>query len=149
MSKEKNLKRTLERQLALIADFFGGDLSQGEILTKHRVSEQSYRAWQHDPSFVEEVDNRIASAYRESAALIARFATPAAVRLIELTKSLKDEIARRACLDIISLHPPNPPPVRRGAEEPTAKMSEATASKILAALADAADEPGGSDITPG
>jgi len=96
-------KRTVERQLAVIADFFAGDLSQAAILTKHRVSTATYRAWQFDTGFTEEVERRIASAHRESAAIIAWVAATAALRLIKLTKSPKEDIARKACLDIIAM----------------------------------------------
>ena len=135
-------KRTIDRQLVLIADFFAGDLSQAQILTKHRVSEQTYRAWQHDPDFIEEYERRIASAYRESTALLARFSTTAANRLIELTSSPKHEIARRACLDIISLQPSEPGPIQRPQTQSAPVMSETTASKILGALADAGVQAG-------
>jgi hypothetical protein len=133
-------KRTLDRQLAVIADFFSGDLSQADILTKHRVSEQTYRAWQFDTDFTEEIERRIAAAHRESAALIARFSTVAATRLIELTQSPKEEIARRACLDIMALGrpgPPRPPRVSPGAHSEGSAISPEAASKMLAALAEA------------
>jgi len=116
-------KRSLDRQLAVIGDFFTGDLSQAQIITKHRVSEETYRKWQFDPDFTDEMERRIAAAHRESAAIIARFAVTAAELLIGLTKSPKPEVARRACLDIIAfgrdLHatagdhqaPSNPDPV--------------------------------------
>ena len=111
-------------------------------MTKHRVSEETYRKWQFDTGFTEEVDRRIAAAYRESAALIARVAHVAAGRLIELMKSPKDEIARRACLDIIGLgRKPTDVPARREAppEQEAPTMSPETASKLLAVLADAAE----------
>ena len=95
-------KRSLDRQLAVIADFFSGDLPQAAILTKHRVSEETYRRWQYDADFTDEIDRRIAAAHRESAAIIARFAVSAAQSLIALTKSPKPEVARRACLDIMA-----------------------------------------------
>ena len=137
-------KRTLERQLALVADFFKSDLPQAAILTKHRVSEETYRKWQFDTDFTEEIERRIAAAHRETAALIARCAGLAATRLIELTKSPKEEIARKACLDVIAFGrfaraAPTPRPQSDYAGAPT--LSPEAASKILAAHADAAQEP--------
>ena len=127
--------------MAVIADFFGGDLSQADILTKHRVSEETYRKWQFDTAFTDEMDRRIAAAHRESAAIIARCAPLAAGRLIELTKSPKEEIARRACLDIISF---GKTALARANRVPTVTdpdahaISPEAASKILAALVGAA-----------
>jgi len=135
-------KRSLDRQLAVLADFFSGDLSQAQILTKHRVSEQTYRTWQFDADFTDEMERRIAAAHRESAAIIARFAVTAAELLIGLTKSPKPEVARRACLDIIAFgRDLRPTPVEhgppRGPEGPP--ISPEVASKMLAVLAEAAE----------
>ena len=69
-------------------------LTTGELgLTKHRVSSETYRRWQFDTAFTDEMERRIAAAHRESAAIIARFARVAADRLIQLTQSPKEEIA--------------------------------------------------------
>jgi hypothetical protein len=133
-------KRSTDRQLAVIADFFCGDLSQAQILTKHRVAEETYRRWQFDADFTDEIDRRIAAAHRESAAIIARFAVSAAESLIALTKSTKPEVARRACLDIIGFgRDLSTTPARSApAGDPEGpRISPQAASKMLAALADA------------
>ena len=137
-----------ERQLALIAGFFHGDLSQAQILTKHHVSKETYRRWQFDTAFTDEMERRIGAAHRESAAIIARFAAQAAVRLIELTKSPKEEIARKACLDIIALGragSPVPPAGSPVEAEQAPALSEEMASKMLGLLADAASQPSPSE----
>jgi len=134
-------KKSLHRQLGVIADFFAGDLSQAQVLTKHRVSEETYRAWQFDADFTDEMDRRIVTAHRESAALIARVASMAANRLIELMKSPKEEIARRACLNIISIGEKAIKKVAAPAEQKTPQgpaISPESASKLLAVLAEAA-----------
>jgi hypothetical protein len=134
-------KKSLHRQLAVIADFFSGDLSQAQVLTKHRVAEETYRRWQFDTDFTDEMDRRIGTAHRESAALIARVASAAANRLIELMKSPKEEIARRACLNIISI---GEKAIKRVAVPGDQKSPEGppispeSASKLLAVLAEAA-----------
>jgi len=96
-------KQLTERQLAVIEDLFRGELDEQEILDKHNVSRNLYHEWQSDDSFIEQFDRRIASAYLQSAALIARYAPLAAAKLIQLTESEKAETARKACLDIISM----------------------------------------------
>jgi hypothetical protein len=130
----------VDRQLAVIADFFCGDLSQAQILTKHRVSQETYRRWQFDADFTDEIDRRIAAAHRESAAIIARFALSAAELLIALTKSPKPEVARRACLDIIGFGRAVDATRARSAQPDAPKgprISPEAASKMLAALAEA------------
>ncbi len=135
-------KRTVDRQLAVIRDFFSGDLSQAQILTKHRVSQETYRRWQFDADFTEEMHRRIAAAHRESAAIIARFAVTAAELLIALTKSPKPEVARRACLDVIAFGRdlrPTPTDSRGPGAGDGLVISAEAASKMLAALANAAE----------
>lgn len=137
-------KKTVDKQLRVLGEFFRGDLAQSAILTKYRVTEQAWRAWQFDTDFTDEFDRRIASAHRESAALLARYAPTAAGLLIALAKSPKEEIARRACLDIIALpRPPVPGPAKAAAAAapPSSEfqLSEKAASAMLQALADASD----------
>jgi hypothetical protein len=96
-------KQLTEKQLAVIEDLFSGELHEQAVLKKHKVSRKLYIEWQSDNNFVEQFDRRIAGAYRQSAALIARYAPLAAARLVALTESDKAETARKACLDIISM----------------------------------------------
>ncbi|RKY23980.1 MAG: hypothetical protein DRP62_04830, partial [Planctomycetota bacterium] len=78
--------------------------------------------------------------HRQSAALIARYAPLAAAKLVQLTGSEKEETARKACLDIISLptlaakktSQSNPDKIGKHREQ----MPEQTASRLLAALAE-------------
>ena len=96
-------KQLTKRQLAIIEDLFSGELDEQAVLDKYNVSRNLYNKWQSDDNFAEQFDRRIASAYRQSLALIARYAPLAAAKLIQLTESDKAETARKACLDIISM----------------------------------------------
>jgi len=100
MPKKKQLSK---RQLAVIAELFSGELDEQAVLDKYKVSRSLFNIWQSDHNFVEQFENRIAAAYRQSSALMARYAPLAAAKLIELTESDKPETARKACLDIISM----------------------------------------------
>jgi hypothetical protein len=149
MPKRKQLSK---RQLAVIADLFSGELDEQAVLEKHKVGETLFNKWQSDPAFIEQLEARIAAAYRQSAALIARYAPLAAAKLVALTESDKEETARKACLDILSLRPTgastllttgDPPDFAKGyagqASDESAcggPFSPETASRLLAALAE-------------
>lgn len=102
MAKRKQLTK---RQLAVIEDLFSdfSMVDEQAVLDKHKVSRNVYNKWLAEASFTEQFDRRITAAHRQSAALIARYAPLAAAKLVQLTDSDKEETARKACLDIISM----------------------------------------------
>ena len=136
-------KQLSKKQLAVMEDLFSGELDEQAVLDKHKVRRSIYNRWLADGDFVEEFDRRIASAHRQSAALIARYAPLAAAKLVQLTESDKGETARKACMDIISLQalldrrtaPPSEPQTAE-TQQPQ-QITEQTASRLLAALAQA------------
>ena len=133
------------RQQAVIDDLFNGELDEQDVLQKHNVSHTLYNRWLADERFTEQFERRIAQAYRSGRIVLARHATAAAVKLIELTDCEKEETVRKACLDIITLHPPTQgnagptTPVAAEAAPSEAELPAETARRILAALA--ASEP--------
>lgn len=141
-------KQLTKRQLAVIEDLFSGELDEQAVLDKHNVSRSLYNKWQSDDNFIEQFDRRIASAYLQSAALIASYAPLAAAKLIQLTESEKAETARKACLDIISMPTTDSrhkfvPNALEGTQDSTQNLklktqnfSEQTASRLLAVLAE-------------
>jgi len=157
MAKRKQLTK---RQLAVIEDLFSGELDEQAVLDKHKVSRNVYNKWLAEASFTEQFDQRIAAAYCQSAALIARYAPLAAAKLVQLTESDKEETARKACLDIISVPhqlslgsrligagktqasseppAPNPSPDTSGGQ--AQQLSDQTARKLLAILAEERDQ---------
>jgi hypothetical protein len=139
------------RQQAVIDDLFNGELDEQAVLQKHNVTHALYNRWLADERFAEQFERRITQAYRSGRIVLARYATAAAVKLIELTDCKKEETARKACLDIITLDCPtqgNVGPTTPAAVEATPSDSELppeTASRILAALA---QPPQQADVTP-
>jgi len=138
-----------KRQLAVIEDLFAGELDEQTVLDKHKVSRRLYNKWLADDVFAGEFDRRIESAFRQSAALIARYAPFAAAKLVQLTESDKEETARKACLDILLMHTSrtrddgrdSPVPVQpaeggfdQAGFQPVA-LPDQTASRLLSALA--------------
>ena len=136
-------KKLSKKQLAVMEDLFSGGLDEQAVLDKHKVSRNVYDSWLTDGLFVSEFDRRIMSAHRQSAALIARYAPLAAAKLVQLTESEKDETARKACLDIISLQAlldkgiAQPSGSQTDEAQPLQQITGQTASRLLAALAQA------------
>ena len=138
MKKKKNLTK---RQIAVIEDLFAGELEEQEVLDRHKVSRNTFNKWLSDQRFIEQFNNRIAQAYHQSELIIARYARLAALKLIELTESDKDETARKACLDIITRNSISPRLYAGGlnpeqSTPPVDKLSPQTASRLLAVLAE-------------
>lgn len=134
-------KKLSKKQLSVMDNMFTGELDEQAVLEQHKVSRNVYSRWLADGLFVSEFDRRIMSAHRQSAALIARYAPLAAAKLVHLTESEKEETARKACLDIISLQAlldkriAQPSQSQTTETQPQQQITEQTASRLLAALA--------------
>ena len=136
-------RRLSGRQSAVLNDIFSGQMSVEEVLAKHKVAAGVYRKWHGDERFSEEFEVRVAAAYRESRVLIARYASVAAVKLVQLTESNSAETSRKACLDILSLNKADKQVRAERKEEGTegetelpSGLDEKTASRLLEVLAE-------------
>ena len=139
MPKQKKLTR---RQRAVMDDLFTSELDEQAVLQKHNVSHALYNRWLAGECFAQHFESRIAQACRSGRIVLARYATAAAVKLIELTDCEKEETARKACLDIITMHSVSPKQTStktiQAAEKPSeSTLSPETTSRILAVLAEA------------
>ncbi len=140
MKTKRNYRRLGKKQLAVITDIFENALTEADALTKNRVTKWLYKKWLDNPAFTAELDARFDQALRRSKCLIAHCLPLAVQRLVQLIVSEKDETARKACLDLISLklsddtlkNPQNPQPQ----EDMSEQLPPEVASKILAALAE-------------
>ncbi len=138
MSESKKLTK---RQLAVLEELFTSNREEKTVLKNHAVPRSLYERWLADKRFADQFQQRIAGAYRQSHIILARKAPQAARRLIKLTESDKEETARKACLDIISMqHPagreiPSDTPPASEPSAPAADLSPETASRLLATLA--------------
>ncbi|HNY77585.1 MAG: hypothetical protein RBS72_04335 [Sedimentisphaerales bacterium] len=136
-------KRLTKRQRAVIEDLFADQANEREVLDRHNVSAALYDRWLGDERFRQCVEERIARAYRQARLILARNAPQAAQKLIELTGCPKEDLARRACLDIIAppadARPKEAPPAN-AASDPAAELPPETATRLLAALANTGDE---------
>jgi len=137
----KRRKKLSKKQLAVIDDLFSGELDEQAVLEKHKVNRNVYNRWLADELFVSEFDRKIMSAHRQSAVLIAKYAPLAAAKLVQLTESEKEETARKACMDIISLPAlldkriVQPGELQTTETQLPQQLTEQAAGRLLAALA--------------
>ena len=88
MAKTKQLSK---RQLDVIEDLFDERMLEQDVLDKYNVGRNLFNKWLLDETFTEQLDKRIAAAYRSSTIYIARYAPLAAAKLVQLTDSTKVE----------------------------------------------------------
>ncbi|MHC4061999.1 MAG: hypothetical protein ACYSUC_07570 [Planctomycetota bacterium] len=136
-------KQLTKRQLAVIEDMFAGGADEQAVLDKHKVSRNLLSRWLAEDILAEELDRRLQWLNLQSELIIARYKSLAAARLVQLTESEKEETARKACLDIISLpkladkRPERPTEVPLAPNQQQEQMlSPETCSRLLAMLAE-------------
>jgi hypothetical protein len=139
MNRKKQLQK---KQRAVLDDLFRGELEEQAILEKHKVKMAVYDRWHANGFFAAEFARRIEALNRQSELIIAKYRALAAAKLVQLTGSDKEETARKACLDIISLptlsneKPEQPTGVQKDGEKSLPQLPPETANKLLAVLAE-------------
>jgi hypothetical protein len=102
-TKMKKKRYLTKEQRKLIDGLFTSDVNESEVLKKHGVTTTTYRRWLKEKVFADELKFRIASGRRQSEFTIAKYAPAAAAKIAALTKGQKEDVARKTCLDIITL----------------------------------------------
>ena len=139
MARRKYLS---QRQLTVLDDLFNSDLDEQAVLDKHKVRRSTYERWLADELFVERFKRYVNGLVRRSELLMAKYSCLAAAKLVELTASDKAETARKACLDIISSpkiaanKDEQPDKAPKESDKQAEQLSEATAGRLLTALAE-------------
>jgi hypothetical protein len=139
MARRKYLS---QRQLTVLDDLFNSDLDEQAVLDKHKVRRSTYDRWLTDKLFLERFKQYVNGLKRRSELLMTKYGQLAAAKLVELTTSGKEETARKACLDIISLpklaadNNPKSTELQQTAKQQTQPLSDQTTSRLLAALAE-------------
>ena len=134
------------KQLAVIDDLFESELNEPEILKKHNISRKLYDRWLADESFNDHLDRRMVWEYRRNEIILARSIRQVVSNLMELTKSEQAETARKACIDIITMHANRSagaaaPQAGNPVQNPeSAQLLPETAGKLLAVLAEEKNE---------
>lgn len=137
------MRQLSKEKLRLIDDLFefGGD--EQAVIKKHNISPQTLKRWLRQDSFKNELNFRRDRARRQSSILLAKYVPLAAAKLVQLCDSEKEETARKACLDILSLGAGSADDSSISADTADsspapAAISPQTASKLLETLADCA-----------
>jgi hypothetical protein len=135
-------KKLSGKQFAVIEEMFAGELDEQAILQKHGVSRRVFNRWLSNDAFLAELGRRVEWLNLQSELVIARYKALAAAKLVHLTESEKEETARKACLDIISLPRAagnRPTPANKRQESGKLELPELspqTCSRLLAVLAE-------------
>ncbi|MCF7956024.1 MAG: hypothetical protein K9M75_09505 [Phycisphaerae bacterium] len=132
--KRGGVKKLNKKQLDVIDDLFECNGNESEVIKKHKVSIAIYRKWLADKNFTDELEFRLESARRQGNLIIAKFTPAAAVNLVRLTESDKEETSRKACLDVMS-HPGEKNAPKKESESVCENISAEKAEKMLAVLA--------------
>ncbi len=138
MVKKKRRRRRMlsKKQQLVINELFEEDFSEAEVLQKHNLSSYVFRKWLQDERFIAEMEFKISSSQRQSRLIIAKYAPVAAAKLVQLTESDKEETARKACLDIISVRAVDKPVSENAEPVEAVELESGTASRLLKALAE-------------
>jgi len=138
----KDKKTLRKKQLTVINELFNGECDPQQVLEKHKIGKGLYDKWQKNPGFIDEFNRRIANAHRQGELIIAKYTSLAAVKLVALTESENQETARKACLDIISAQRMTVKEQDQAGEveKHSLQLSTETASRLLAALAQAQNQ---------
>jgi cell division septum initiation protein DivIVA len=136
MSKVKQLS---QKQLEVIEDLFEEGLDEEAVLKKRKVRRRTYRRWHTMSNFTAEYKRRLKQAKLECERIMAKYSNMAASKLVELTQSKKEEIARKASLDVINYFRRKTKGRSVSKNEPEAEklpdLPPEVASRLLAALA--------------
>ena len=131
------MNKLTKRQLKFIDELFKSGGDEASACAKNNISDTVYRRWLNQKAFTDELIFRSDCAKRASKILLTQYLTVAAAKLVALTGSDKEETARRACLDILSL---NDAETASDEEMPTdapvLNISPQMASKLLKVLAE-------------
>lgn len=94
------------RQLNFVEELFDQEQEHTvqELLDKLKINKTEFMFWLRDFRFQKEIKNRIQWSNTLGQVLISKYTIVAATKLIELTESKNPEVARKACLDIISIN---------------------------------------------
>ena len=101
MLKSKYLTK---KQKGVLEDLFSGSLTVQEVLEKWYVTRRTYFRWHAQEFFAAEFKRLMNLVHSESDLICARYSAQVAMKLVSLTVAEKDEIARKACMNVIN-HP--------------------------------------------
>ena len=144
-----------KKQKGVLADLFSAGITVQEALQKRKITRRTYYKWHSQEYFAAEFKRLLELTRGEYQLVFARHASDIAMKLVALAAADKEEIARRACMDVIADHnrkaktqivaknPPEP-------EKPLPEISPEVQSKLLAYLADdtVLDKYSDSDMQP-
>jgi hypothetical protein len=136
MNPKPNHGHLGRKQRAVINDLLNG-INKYNSLEKNKVKPYQFSKWLQSKLFRRELVARIDAQKRQAKFVMVHFYPKAADRLAKLIDSDKQETARKACSEIISLHAANEPEQNETDKMPNyPKISDEKAARMLAILAE-------------
>ena len=118
---------------------YEGQLSDSEITEKFRLAPKTLQKWIQEPQFQQYLEQLCDEAERQVRFIVSRWGPLAAMKLVELAGSDKENVARKAAVDMIDrclnqnkIKNKNEPTE----DQPHEEMTEELAKKILQSLAE-------------
>jgi hypothetical protein len=139
MNLKRNTGHLGKVQRAVIKDLLESQLPEHEVLEKHKVNPWQYKKWLANGLFTREFNARLDARMRQGNLIMLRCFPQAAETFVKLIKSQKEETARKACFDVITLWKNDEAdhlPVQKDTRDEAPQLSQEKAAKIWAILAE-------------
>lgn len=127
------------RQLAVLDDLFGSDVDMSQVLRKHGIRAATFNRWRNEQLFAAAYRERLSNCRFGSELFMVRCVPLAATKLVELMDSENQEVARKACLNIMELtqeESQEKSEEKRVEDKEAAGLSEQEARVLLGSLAE-------------
>ncbi|MFA6187342.1 MAG: hypothetical protein WC770_09085 [Phycisphaerae bacterium] len=139
--KEANIVTT--RQLQVIDELFASGGNENAVLQKFSISPEKWKRWRTQQPFNRAIEAKMKALNQHGQMLLLQHSSWASARLLELCNSDKDEVSRKACLNVLQLNnetvekntlPESEEPQTN--EEEKMPFTDEQASRMLAILAE-------------
>ena len=129
------------RQLRAIDEMFASGGDENAVLRKLSISPEKWNRWRSQRHFNKALEAKMKTLNQNGQMLLLQHSSWVSARLLELCNSEKEEVSRKACLNVLQL---NSETVEKNTstenaqtnEEEKTHLTDEQASKILAVLAE-------------
>jgi hypothetical protein len=127
------------RQLLAIDELFASGGDKNAVLQKFSISPEKWKRWRTQQPFNRALEAKMKTLNQNGQMLLLQHSSWASARLLELCNSEKEEVSRKACLNVLQLNSETIekiPPQQDDAEDTKTNLTDEQAAKLLAVMAD-------------
>jgi hypothetical protein len=92
------------RQLRAIDEFFAANGDENEVLKNFSISPARWKRWQTQQPFNRAFEAKMSALNRQGQVILLQNTSWVTARLLELCNSPKEEVSRKACLNVLQLN---------------------------------------------